>query len=235
MPCERPLIMGWEPWEPYQFRDAEGEVAGFDIELMRAVLERMGCGLELREIPWSRHLRELERGTVDLAAGVTRTDEREEFAYFSAPYREDTIALWIRAADAGSFHFTDLADLAGSAFRLGITRDYNYGGAYAGLLADPEFDPGQLQEVNTEEQNYDKLLKGRIDGFLADPANVRVYLRDHGLEGKIVPHPVPVFASWSFVMFSKKTVTPELVDAFDRALAVVRRDGAYDQIRAKYF
>ncbi len=29
------LVVGWDPWEPYQYQDLGGELRGLDVELIR--------------------------------------------------------------------------------------------------------------------------------------------------------------------------------------------------------
>lgn len=48
--------VGWEPWKPYQFRNADGELEGLDVEVVRAVVERLDCSLEYHQPPWYRRL-----------------------------------------------------------------------------------------------------------------------------------------------------------------------------------
>jgi polar amino acid transport system substrate-binding protein len=36
------VSMGWEDWQPYQYRNDRQEVTGLDVELMQAIFENMG-------------------------------------------------------------------------------------------------------------------------------------------------------------------------------------------------
>ena len=70
------LVMGWDPWEPYQFLDSGGEVNGLDVEIARAAAEAGNCSIELVQSSWMELLTLLQAGDVDLLAGATRTPGR---------------------------------------------------------------------------------------------------------------------------------------------------------------
>ena len=46
--CE--LSLGWEPWEPYQYKDGE-TLTGLDVELVSAIFERANCKITYVEAP----------------------------------------------------------------------------------------------------------------------------------------------------------------------------------------
>ena len=64
-PCK--LVMGWDPWMPYQYRAADGSVTGLDIEIASAVAAAAGCALGTHEGSWMQHLSMIEKGELDLA------------------------------------------------------------------------------------------------------------------------------------------------------------------------
>lgn len=37
------LIMGWEPWEPYQYRNKNDKLTGLDIELITIISNAANC------------------------------------------------------------------------------------------------------------------------------------------------------------------------------------------------
>ena len=93
------LTLGWEDWQPYQYQDSNQNVTGLDIELMRAILDNMDDRVTLTELPWKRHLNNVEAGRTDLAASASKTPEREQYAFFSDAYRTESAVMYIRKAD----------------------------------------------------------------------------------------------------------------------------------------
>ena len=67
--CE--LRIGWEQWEPYQFKDSSGNFAGLDLEIVKTVLEESGCKTNFKGISWKRLLVSIENGSMDVAMGAS--------------------------------------------------------------------------------------------------------------------------------------------------------------------
>ncbi|MFU8831511.1 MAG: substrate-binding periplasmic protein, partial [Wenzhouxiangella sp.] len=118
------LSMGWDPWEPYHFSPFGGEVQGLDIELVSALANHAGCELEFVQGNWASLLSLIRVGELDLLPGATRTPEREEFSWFSAPYREERFLIYVRAAEAEEWESGSLETLLEQGFRLGVTQGY---------------------------------------------------------------------------------------------------------------
>lgn len=228
------LTAGWETWEPYSYVDATGRVTGLDIELMRAMARQAGCELSFVELPWGRLLEELRHGkVVQLAKGASRTREREVFGWFSSPYRNETMELFMPRENLGKYAFVSFEDMIDSGFRLGIGRDHYYGEAFAQAMKNPRF-ARLVQEVTTDIQNIWKLEIGRIDGFLSDHMVATHLIHQRGASTWIGVYPMHVNSNGVHLLFSKRAVQPEVVARFDAALAGLKESGEYDQIMAHY-
>lgn len=93
------IIMGLDDsFPPMGFRDENGELVGFDIDLARAVADHLGVELELQPIDWSTKEMELEAGNIDMIwNGYTITDERKERVLMSDPYMENDQVIVVLA------------------------------------------------------------------------------------------------------------------------------------------
>ena len=228
------LRVGWEPYAPYTYADDAGEVTGADIELIRALADEVGCALEFAELPWARILREVEHGTLDVSTSTSWTPERTEWAWFSEPYRETAMAIYVRRGEVGRFVLQSLADIAEEAFRLGVITDYYYGDEYQALTADPRYDPW-IDGATDYATNIRKLSSGRIDGYLVeDVAVMEAELARLGLSEQVERYPLPIKGEQLRFMFSRKTVDADLVAALDDALGRMRADGRLAAITSKY-
>lgn len=64
-----------------------GEMAGFDIDMAKAMADSMGVKLEIKEIPFDQLIPSLEKGKVDIVlSNVTMTIERNMRVAFAGPY-----------------------------------------------------------------------------------------------------------------------------------------------------
>ena len=228
------LSVGWEPWKPYQYRPSDDELTGLDVELVRAVTEQMGCMIHYQQMPWQRTLFEIEQGgLVNMAAGADKLPERVDYAYFSEPYRSETVYLFIRSDDAGEYDLERLADIPRRGFRLGITAGYHYGERFDELMEKPAF-AAQVETVRADQQNLEKLLLGRIDGFLADPVATAALLRGTDHANRITSHPMTIKQEQIHVMFSRAAHSPGIVSRFNEALQELREQGRVQAIMDRY-
>ena len=223
----------WYDDAPYSFRAADGQVSGFDAELTRAILSRMGCTAVFVEMPWARALSELEAGRLDILPGTFRSARREVFAHFSTPSLQSSLLLYVGPQGRSRYRITSLNDLAGTAFRLGVQIGVSYGEKFDALQANPLFKANQVN-INLRRNAWKMMDLGRIDGMIADEATAALELQQLGLAGQIRPSGVVVSTSTSMVAFSKRTVTPQFVGTFNQTLQALIADGEYRRIRERY-
>ncbi|MFE8072271.1 transporter substrate-binding domain-containing protein [Marinobacteraceae bacterium S3BR75-40.1] len=228
--CE--LSVTWEPWPPYQY-EHEGQVTGLDVELVKAMGEAADCHIRFIKLPWARALDELKRGILDVAPGGSKTTERETYARFSAPYREEAMVLFVPGDTVATLAVDSINELMAQDFRLGVTRDYFYGKDFEKLQQDPQINR-RISSVATTRQNFQKLMVGRIDGLLADRFVGTYLIRQLGLEGKVEAYPLVVHRNNIFLMFSKASVDEAVVERINAALATIRSNGTYQRILDDY-
>ena len=225
--CHHPLRVGWDDWPPYHFRNAKGEMQGFAVEVLQSVVKEMGCAVHFRERPWKRQLLELQSGEADIAMEAYYNDERAKYAYFSESYSPRTSNLWIRKNT--SIQASNIGELMDKGLLLGVTRNFYYGPEIQKRLSAPN-----INAVLSEQTNYHKLQKKRIDGFLGDWLATTWGLKQQGLENEIVRSTLPVYSAPAFFMISKKTLSAQFVSRFNQALEKIKQEGLYQQILDKY-
>ena len=99
-----------DSFPPMGFRDSDGEIAGFDIDLAAEVCKRMGVELVLQPIDWDSKILDLNSGDIDVIwNGLTITDERKEKISFSKPYLANRQIVIVKAGSG----INRKADLAG--------------------------------------------------------------------------------------------------------------------------
>jgi polar amino acid transport system substrate-binding protein len=234
--CTREIIMGWEEYKPYQYEETLNGIqtlTGFDIDITRAILNKMGCTVKFINMPWVREVDSIKQGQVDLASSANKTPEREKFAYFTEPYIDQTgFSLFVRKEDSTQYAFKQLSDLTSVSFILGVLRDYIYGDEYNKLLENPDFKT-HLEFSGSLEQNIHKLENKRINGLLEDPFVFASTSKMLKLQDQFVPVLLMGSGSAHF-MISRMSLKQNFVDAFNAALKQVRDSGEYQSIQDKY-
>lgn len=226
------VSMGWEPWPPMEYME-DGILKGMETDLISAVVKNMGCAIKFKEMPWKRLLYSVETGRIDMVASASKTSEREQWAYFSDPYRQDKRVLFVLKGGSEKYKFTKMEDLIRPDFKIGINRGVSNGEVFDKFLENPEFIK-QVKEVTSNEFNIKKLLAGRIQGFLYEEIPGIYEIRNLGALDKVEVHPMVISSGDIHVMFSKKTLTPEFVEKFNKSLAELKEDGRYKKIMDTY-
>ncbi|MGL4787331.1 MAG: transporter substrate-binding domain-containing protein, partial [Cetobacterium sp.] len=71
---------------PFEYLD-KGEVVGFDIDLVKAIGEKLGMEIVIKDMAFDGLIPALETNKIDIViAGMTASDERKMAVNFSNPY-----------------------------------------------------------------------------------------------------------------------------------------------------
>jgi len=83
------LVVGTSAdYPPYESVDADGKFIGYDMDLARAVAEKLGVKLEIQDMPFDSLIAGLQEGKIDaVIAAMQATPERDETVDFSIVYR----------------------------------------------------------------------------------------------------------------------------------------------------
>lgn len=232
-PADCNLTAGWDPWEPYHYIAAGGQVQGLDIEMIQSIAEQAGCEVSFEQGSWSDLLSQLRNGQVDVMMGATRIPEREDFAYFSEPYREDSFMLYILEGEEARVGDHSLEELMQDGFRIGVTQGYYYGEAFNELQMRPELDD-QIVDVSVGEMNFTHLLDGRIDGFLEHSPVATAIKRRRGDTDPIVATELSIGGGPVTFMFSRESINEEIVGRFNQALQAIKDSGEHQRMLERY-
>lgn len=227
------LTMGWDPWAPYQFRNARGEVTGLDVDIARAVAGAAGCELDFVNGNWMEMLSRLRDGDVDLVAGATPTPGREKFASFTEPYRTESFIVFTLAENADIRAAESLGALFDSEARIGVVAEYYYGEEIYALMKAAAVG-GRLREAVVSEANYQGLLNGEIDALLDDPFVASSILRSRGWGGRIVATDLGTATGQVSFMLSRQSVDPEIIRRFNDGMRRIRENGELPAILDQY-
>lgn len=227
-PRDGTLVAGAADYPPYNIVEGT-HVRGMDFDVIETILTKMGCNLRTVALPWARHLAEMRNGTVDIATPVTITPERLAFAHFTAPYIHAEEILFVRSEDRNTY--TDLSNFFLQGKRLGVIRDYAYGGDYQDLK-NAYF--AQIEQTDSQELNLKQLSLGRVDAVLGERYVVSSAIQKLGFSEDIKPSTVVVASEPNFIMFSKKSISADFVSAFSKILSDMQENGELDLITSQY-
>ena len=91
---------GDSAYPPFEYLDARGQPAGFNVDLTNALAKAMGLKVKIDLGPWDKEVLQLERGKVDALMGMFKTEERDKKFDFSVPYFIGSYAVFVRKGSA---------------------------------------------------------------------------------------------------------------------------------------
>ena len=215
---------------PMGFKDDQGKIVGFDVDLAKAVFKKYGINVKFQPIDWSMKENELENGTIDLIwNGYTVTKEREKKVAFTNPYASNEQVIVTPKKD----NITSVNDLKGK--KLGAQEGSSGYEAFTNepkKLKDLVADNDAVQYASFNEAFID-LKSGRINGLLIDNVYADYYLKQakQTQDYNIMPSG---FANEDFAVGARKG-DKQLVKKINEGLKKVEADGQYAQISKKWF
>jgi PAS domain S-box-containing protein len=81
---------------PYEYVDKNGEIKGYNIDLITGAAIFSGYNVKLKAGKWSEIVKWLDKGEVDVLSGMARTLEREKKYVFSIPHSVLAYAIFVK-------------------------------------------------------------------------------------------------------------------------------------------
>lgn len=222
------LIIGVDDtFAPMGFLDENNELTGFDIEMAKAVGEKLGIPVEFQTIEWSMKEQELNQGNIDLIwNGYSVTDERAEKVLFTNAYLDNKQVV-VTMADSG---IKTLADLDGK-----VVAAQGESSAVDAIDAHPEIADtfADRPEFSTNDEAIMDMEAGRSDAVVADSVLLN-YVISHKEEPSKYVILDEDLGSEEFAVGVRKEDTA-LCDAINQAFKELKADGTAAELSEKWF
>ncbi|WP_291812119.1 amino acid ABC transporter substrate-binding protein [Cellulomonas sp.] len=207
-------------YSPFSFHDADGELTGYDVEVVTAVADELGLDVEFSETTWDSIFAGLESERYDVIANqVTVNDERAEKYDLSEPY---TVSTGVALVAADNDAVTSLADVSGLTAAQSATSNWSQVATDAGAT---------VESVEGLTQAVALLKQGRIDVTFNDDLAVLDYLKQSGDTSVKIAFETGDTVEQAFALRKGADLTARI----DDALASLRADGTLTQISEKWF
>lgn len=226
--------------KPYSFIGDDGEVTGYDIEVIKAIFDELPqyeLQIEVTEFP--SILTGIDAGRYDLGINCLKfTEERAEKYLFSNPYLVDRIEVVVREDNTDINSLADFAgkstvDLTGTVgitqlenytARTGADISINYSEAdYSVLLS--EIEDGKYDFILLNKLTFDQLNEEKpyaLRTFFLSPEDTAEYTDGVDTES-------------TYILASRTDEGQALIDDVNGALEKLIKDGKLDEIALKYF
>lgn len=215
---------------PFENVNADtGEIEGFDIDLIRAIADVLGVGVEIRNTGWDPIFEAVPDRTVDLAiSAMTITDERKQTFLFSEPYFQSNLTIVIRTGGPMEGEINNASDLEDKriAYQEFTTSE---GWVEDTLIGEMGVQPAETRATGLFTDAIQLLEADEVDAVIIDEPVAEGYQA----AGRVTIVET-IFTNEQFGIPMPPGETA-LKAAIDGALAQVRASGQYDQFIDKWF
>ena len=220
------IVIGLEDtFPPMSFRDNNGELVGFDIDLAREAARRMNMEISFKLIDWITIEDELANKGIDaIWNGFAITEKRKKTILFSRPYMQNHQIVMVNSTSA----IQSKADLKGK--RIGVQE----GTTSVEALQKEKGLAQSVLEVKLFTNNLIALRyleAGFIDAVVVDEVFGRYYINQSPKQYRILPEDLGVE---EYAIGVRKEDTA-LMDKLNKAIAKAQADGRIKIIYDKWF
>ena len=221
------LILGCDDkFPPMGFRDPDGNLVGFDLELAEAVCEKLEVKLNATPIDWSSKEMELESGKIDVIwNGYSISADRNKKVEFTKPYLQNEQTIVVRADSdiqtkedlAGKILGTQLESAAESV----VNEDTQFRESLSDLRGFADFQNAML----------DLETSNRLDGVAGDIVLIKYIMQQQPGKFRILENSL----SDEYFGIGCPKGAVSLREAIDNALDELNEDGTIEAISNKWF
>ncbi|HEZ1379833.1 TPA: amino acid ABC transporter substrate-binding protein [Neisseria meningitidis] len=210
-------------YAPFTYHDKDGKLTGYDVEVTRAVVEKLGVKVEFKETQWDSMMAGLKAGRFDVVANQVGLTSPERQATFdkSDPYSWSGAVLVVR----NDSNIKSIADIKGVKTAQSLTSNYGEKAKAAG--ADLVAVDGLAQSLTLIEQK-------RADATLNDELAVLDYLKKNPNAGVKIVWSAPADEKVGSGLIVNKG-NDEAVAKFSTAINELKADGTLKKLGEQFF
>jgi polar amino acid transport system substrate-binding protein len=231
------LRVGMEcTYAPFNFKNADGELDGYDVDVAKGVAEIIGADLEFVCQKWDGMIPALLANKFDLVvASMSITDARLEKMDFSQPYRI-SVGRLVGKKDSGLDLFDDAGNPIAANFagvKVGLERASTYASWFEAVLPDAD-----VALYDSNEALYLDLVNGRTDIIMTNPmkAFLKFLSKEDGAGYEFVSPPIDEREYFGIgVGIGLRQGNDELKARLNGALKTLTEDGSLETYALKYF
>ncbi|MBT2755297.1 basic amino acid ABC transporter substrate-binding protein [Mesobacillus foraminis] len=218
---KKTIVMGTSAdFPPFETRDNNGEIIGFDIELAKQVTKELGYELEIKDMNFDGLIGALQADTVDfVASGMSATEKRKQSVDFSAEYHRSG-EMFVTLKDS---KIKSMEDLNGA--KVGVQLGTIQEEGAKKLAESTKID---IKTLNKVPELIQELKSKRIDAVYLDRTVAEGYVSELGLAAfKDESSGTPGMA----MAFPKDS---EIVDEFSKVIEEMKKNGELEKLEKKW-
>ncbi|HHK5577869.1 TPA: amino acid ABC transporter substrate-binding protein [Neisseria cinerea] len=210
-------------YAPFTYHDKDGKLTGYDVEVTRAVADKLGIKVEFKETQWDSMMAGLKAGRFDVVANQVGLTSPERQATFdkSEPYSWSGAVLVARKDS----NIKSIADIKGVKTAQSLTSNYGEKAKAAGA---------ELVAVDGLAQSLTLIEQKRADATLNDELAVLDYLKKNPNAGVKIVWSAPADEKVGSGLIVNKG-NDEVVAKFSTAINELKADGTLKKLGEQFF
>ena len=223
LPSHRRIVIGGDHnYPPYEYLDANGRPAGYNVDLTRAIAQEVGLDIEIRLGPWSEIRDALARGEIDALQGLFYSPQRDLTLDFTPPHTVNHCVSVVRNGEGPPP--TTMAELAGK--RIVVQQgDIMHDWVRENRLG------GQVSVVDAQEDALRELAAGRHDCALVSRMTAMYWIDKYGWRNLTVGNRPLLSPEYCYAVPNGHQA---LLAQLAEGLKVIDQTGAYRRIFEKW-
>ena len=216
-------------YPPFSYKNPDGSLGGFDVDIAIALCEAMAVECDLVEQDWDGIIPALQAKKFDaIIASMSITPDRMKVVDFTNKYYHTPAKFVVKEGVTVEESNEGMKDLVVGVQRGTTHEDY----------MNKKFPDVELKLYGTQDEVYLDMGSGRIDAIMADSVAMDdgFIKTDQGAGFVFLPgnHNDPAIYGEGAGIAVRKS-DGDLKEKFNMAIDKIRADGTYQEIAAKYF
>lgn len=212
------IIRGDDAFPPYEFVNEKGEPDGFNVDLVRVVMEELGLPYDLQLGDWSEVLQQFENKGVDLITGVARSETPDD-RFFLSKAHSYVDYIFVCRKNAPIRNARELSKKSIIVQRYSLPHR---------KLRDMQYE-ANLIVVNNMMEGLKMLSEGEGDVAICPDNMAQYIIYKDGLTSLGI-----VDSGWPLREYCFASADSQLLEQINKAMLGLKKNGVYDQIHRKW-
>ncbi|HAO59044.1 MAG TPA: ABC transporter substrate-binding protein [Psychrobacter sp.] len=210
-------------YAPFNYTDAEGNLAGFDVDIANALCEEMQLKCEITAQDWEGIIPGLKAKKYDaIIAAMSVTPERAEQVDFTEPYFTNSLVF---IANKDSDFDPSVADAINNS-EIAAQRS-----TISSQWLETNYPKATMKMYDTLNNAFLDLESNRVDAMVSDKLPAVEWLTKNSSTFEIKGSDIEIDDNFAIAVRKQDALKQDI----DTALAAIKANGTYDLIKDKHF
>ena len=210
-------------YAPFNYNDAEGNLAGFDVDIANALCEKMQVKCDIEAQDWEGIIPGLKAKKYDaIIAAMSVTPERAQQVDFTDPYFTNSL-VFIATKDS-SFDPSNAQDI--NTKQIAAQRS-----TISSQWLESNYPKASIKMYDTLNNAFLDLESNRVDAMISDKLPALEWLSKNNKEFEIKGSDIEIDDNFAIAVRKQDALKQDI----NKALAAIKADGTYDRIKEKHF